>query len=211
MYRPSHFREDDPAAVTAFLSAHPLATLVGATAAGPVAEHLPMTLVRTPDGAPILVGHVARANDVWRQLPDGAPVIAVFTGASAYVTPSWYAAKRTTGEVVPTWNYSVVHARGTVRFSHDPDTLRAIVGRLTDVFEAARPAPWRVDDAPVSYVDGMLRAIVGVEIAVERFEAKVKASQNRSADDRARVADGLLETGVPPEHLHEVVRPDRER
>jgi transcriptional regulator len=120
-------------------------------------------------------------------------VVAVFHGPQAYVTPSWYPSKAATHKVVPTWNYAVVHAHGVLQAVEDAPWLHRLVSGLTATHEAARPVPWAVDDAPPEYVAQMLRAIVGVRIRVTRLVGKWKVSQNRSADDRAGVAAGLLQ------------------
>src|SRR5262249_22309736 len=137
-----------------------------------------------------LVGHVARANPLWRDADNGS-VLAVFQGAQAYVSPSWYPSKAATGQVVPTWNYTVAQAHGKLRAIDDAEWLRALVGSLTQQHEGNRAAPWHVSDAPDDYIDKMLRAIVGIEIAVHRLEGKWKHSQNRSTADRQGVAEGL--------------------
>lgn len=205
VYRPPHFREDDPARLDAVVRAHPLATLVAHVDGALVANHLPLQLVRDA-GRAVLRGHVARANDVWRLLAPGAPVLAIFQGADGYVTPSWYEAKTTTGEVVPTWNYAVVHAHGTIRFYDDRERLHALVRALTDERERSRATPWAVDDAPVAYVERMISGIVGLEIDVVRYEGKFKSSQNRSAEDRQRVDAGFEQDGRGAEERRELVR-----
>lgn len=145
-----------------------------------------------------LVAHFARANRHWSRITDGSPALAVVTGPDAYVSPGWYASKREHGKVVPTWNYSAVHLRGTVTVHDDADFLRAAVTRLTEAHEASREEPWAVTDAPADYISKQLRAIVGVEIRVEEVEAKAKLSQNRSEEDRAGVAAGLRDQGRDP-------------
>lgn len=147
-----------------------------------------------------VIAHIARANDHWREIVDGAPALMVCTGAQAYVTPSWYAGKAEHGRVVPTWNYSTVHLLGRVHLHDDPDFVRRAVTSLTDRHEQVRPEPWAVTDAPPKFVDGQLRAIVGIELRVERVEAKAKLSQNRSAEDQAAVAAGLA-VGTPEESV----------
>jgi transcriptional regulator len=148
-----------------------------------------------------LVGHLARANAHWRRIVDGSPALAIVTGPDTYVSPSWYATKAEHGRVVPTWNYSVVHLRGAVTVHDDPEWVRGLVTRLTDRHEHARAEPWAVTDAPVDYVDKNLRPIVGVELVVESIEAKAKLSQNRSDEDRAGVATGLVADGRDPDGL----------
>jgi transcriptional regulator len=192
MYLPAHFEQHDRAALHALMRERPLATLVVATPEGPTADLIPLML---SDDALSLQGHVARANPLWRHA-DGAPVLAVFSGPEAYVSPGWYASKREHGKVVPTWNYTMVQARGTLRAVPDAPWLRALVVRLTAHHEASQAAPWAVDDAPEDYVQQMLRAIVGIEITLESLRGKWKVSQNRSAADRAGVAAGLRDAAM---------------
>jgi len=142
-----------------------------------------------------LVMHMARANQHWKAIEPGTPALATVTGPEAYVSPGWYAAKAEHGKVVPTWNYSAVHFTGRVTVVHDPGWLREAVSWLTDLHEAGREAAgheaWSVDDAPERYVTGQLRAIVGIQVEVEKVEAKAKLSQNRSEADRVGVVSGL--------------------
>lgn len=190
MYNPGQFRVDAPGRLHALMREHPLATLVVHGPEGLEAAHLPLQLQEV-DGGAVLRGHVARANPLWRTIGAGCPALAVFHGPQAYVSPGWYPSKRVDGRVVPTWNYAVVHAHGTLSAVDDPAWLEAQVRALTDAHEAEREAPWSVDDAPGDYVARMLQGIVGIELAVARLEGKWKMSQNRSADDRAGVVAGL--------------------
>jgi transcriptional regulator len=142
-----------------------------------------------------LVMHMAKANPHWKAIEPDTPALAVVTGPEAYVSPAWYATKAEHGKVVPTWNYSAVHFTGRLTVEHDAEWLREAVTWLTDLHEAGRAAAghqaWSVDDAPAKYVEGQLRAIVGIQLAIERVEAKAKLSQNRSEADRAGVVAGL--------------------
>jgi transcriptional regulator len=190
MYLPPHFEQRDPAALRALMREHPLAALVSLGEGGLTADHVPLEFDATAGEHGTLFGHVARANPLWR-VAAGVPVMAVFSGPQAYVSPSWYPSKAATHKVVPTWNYTVVHAHGVMEAVEDAPWLRALVGRLTDHHETARAAPWSVDDAPPDYVQPMLRAIVGIRIPVTRLVGKWKVSQNRSEADRLGVADGL--------------------
>nr|WP_315246845.1 FMN-binding negative transcriptional regulator [uncultured Albidiferax sp.] len=195
-YLPKHFEETDPATLHALVHAHPLATWVVPQTDGELlVNHIPFLLDadRGPHGT--LVGHVARANPVWRAITAAASV-AVFQGPEAYVSPSWYPSKPVHGKVVPTWNYAVVHAHGTARVFDDRAQLLALVTRLTALHEAPLAQPWQVADAPEAYIDTMLGAIVGIEIPVQRWVGKWKISQNRSADDRLGVAAGLQARGT---------------
>lgn len=147
-----------------------------------------------------LVFHLARANQHWKAIVPDSPALAVVTGAEGYISPSWYATKAEHGKVVPTWNYSAVEFRGRVTVHEDPGWLRDAVTRLTDLHEEARVERWLVTDAPEDYVRKQLRAIVGVEMLVERVEGKAKLSQNRSDEDRTGVIDGLRREGGGREH-----------
>jgi transcriptional regulator len=197
MYVPAHFAEPRIEVLHAALAGGGLATLVSAGPGGFDASHVPLLI--EPDPGPLgrLVGHVARANPQWSATPDGSEALAILLGPDAYVTPSWYATKRETGKVVPTWNYVAIHAHGTVRFFHERERLLDLVTRLTDRHERARAHPWKVDDAPADYVDGMLAGIVGVELTITRLEGKWKASQNRNEADRRGVEQGLRSEGRP--------------
>lgn len=189
MYVPKHFRETRVDRLHAIVRAHPFATLVTMTDAGPDACHLPLVL--DEDGASgLLRGHVARANPVWHEA-DGREVLVIFQGPDAYVSPSHYASKAEHGRVVPTWNYVVVHARGVLRAVSDAPWLRELVGRLTDEHERERRAPWAVDDAPDDYVTGMLEAIVGIEVPVTALVGARKLSQNKRGADLEGVRTGL--------------------
>ena len=207
MYLPELFREQRFDVLREFIRAHPLSTLIASGSEGLSADLVPMLLSGT-EGNCRLRGHVARANPVWKRVAAGAPVLALFTGAQHYVSPNLYPSKRDTGEVVPTWNYSVVHARGRIDWIPDAEWLRGLVGELTDEQERAQPAPWHISDAPPRFLDTMLKAIVGFQIEVETLVGKFKASQNRSVRDRGGVRAAFAAEGLSPEVLAEIVRGD---
>ena len=190
MYLPPYFEQQDRVALQALMREHPLAALVTSGPDGLTADHVPLEFDATAGEHGTLVGHVARANPLW-QSAAGKPVLAIFRGPQAYVSPSWYPSKAGTHKVVPTWNYAVVHAHGVLEAVDDAPWLRELVGRLTDRHEAPRPAPWSVGDAPADYVQAMLRAMVGIRIPIQRLVGKWKVSQNRSQADREGVAQGL--------------------
>lgn len=209
MYLPAAFDQSDAAICAALLQAHPLGLLItqagpGVDAAAPravSANPMPWHLEGAAPGSDTsrwrLVGHVARANPVWRDADPAAEVLVVFQGPQAYVSPGWYPGKREHGKVVPTWNYATVQVRGRLIVHDDPVWLHALVSRLTNHHEAAMPAPWAVDDAPPDYVQQMLAAIVGVEIEVSTVVGKFKLSQNRGRADREGVEQGLRTLDEP--------------
>ncbi len=195
MYVPAHFNEDRIGALHDLIRSSGLATLVSMTAEGLIASHAPLML--DPDPAPYgtLIGHLAKANPHARSADAAVQTLVIFQGPDGYITPSYYAAKREHGKVVPTWNYTAVHAYGTLEAFDDPARLLAVVTRLTERNETPRAQPWAVSDAPDDFIQGMLRGIVGIALPIARLEGKVKMSQNRPAADIAGVVDGLRADG----------------
>ncbi len=200
MYQPTHFVEGDSERLLALMRAAPLATLIRSGAGELAVDVIPLAVDRLAGGWR-LTGHVARANPLWQEA-DGHPVLALFHGPQAYVSPNWYPSKAQHGKAVPTWNYQIVQAHGRLRAIDDAAWVHALVTRLTDRHEEGRAAPWHVTDAPADYIAATQRAIVGIEIEVTRLEGKFKLSQNRSAEDRAGVISGLADdaaTGLQPD------------
>jgi len=205
MYLPRHFTWTELAEIESFVDSAGAADLVTFDGTRPVATLLPVIWDRparpepaagaaaVADGAEYgrLLGHVAIANLQWQTAAPGAQALAIVHGPQAYISPSWYESKTRHGRVVPTWNYQTVHLTGSVTFHQDAEWLRTLVSRLTRRHEGGREHPWAVTDAPPEYIDGQLRAIVGVELLITAVEAKQKLSQNRSEADRAGVVAGL--------------------
>jgi transcriptional regulator len=190
MYLPAHFDERRPEVLQGLVRTHPLGLLVTQGETGLQANSIPFFLDAGPGPHGTLRAHVARANPVWREAA-GSEALVVFQGPQAYISPGWYPSKAEHGKVVPTWNYAMVQARGTLRAIDDAEWLREFVTRLTTTHEATQSRPWAVSDAPPAFVDTMLRAIVGIEIELTALVGKWKVSQNRSAADRAGTAAGL--------------------
>ncbi|MBI6975323.1 MULTISPECIES: FMN-binding negative transcriptional regulator [Pseudomonas] len=191
MYTPRAFALDDLPEIQQLIQHTRLAQLVTVGENGLQASHLPLLL--NPDEGPngTLYGHLAKANPQWRELQNGSEALVIFAGAEAYISPAFYPAKAEHGKVVPTWNYIAVHAYGKPEVFSDDERLLKVVTALTDRHESGRAQPWRVSDAPADYIDGMLKAIVGFALPIERLVGKRKLSQNRSAADMAGVRDGL--------------------
>ncbi len=185
----------DRAALFALMESHPLGAWVCHGRDGLVANHVPFLLDRSRGPFGTLIGHVSRANSVGRELASAGPSVVMFQGAQTYVTPGWYPGKAEHGEVVPTWNYVVAHAHGVARAVEDRDWVFDMLRRLTEVHEAARPSPWSISDAPATFMDKMMRAIVGIEIPINRLEGKLKASQDEAMPDRLGTVRGLREQG----------------
>lgn len=190
MYLPPSFREDRREVQFDLIRSHPLGLLISGGAGGLMANAVPFTAY--PDeGAGVLRVHVARANPQWQELAGVTECLVVFQGPQAYISPTWYPSKAENHQTVPTWNYATVHVWGRPTIHEDTAWLRRQIDDLTAAHEGKRPQPWKVSDAPADYVAAQLKAIVGIEIAVTRIEAKWKMSQNRNEADRRGVIAGL--------------------
>jgi len=195
MYRPKTFIEDDRTELVRFMRAYPLATLV--TFGGEIlTTHVPV-LVAHADDEVIIRGHLARANPQWEATDANVRAALIFRGPSHYISPNWYPSKREHGRAVPTYDYEVVEARGTIRFFHDDPALRAVVSELTVEHERRVGESWNIDQAPETYIEAMLQAIVGFEVRVDELAGAYKLSQNRSQADRDSVAAALDALGTP--------------
>ena len=194
MYIPKHFEITDTPWCHALIRAQGFAAMITADDAGvPFATHLPILVdpARGPLGT--LRGHVARANPHWRYLAAGRPTLVIFSGAHAYISPSWYA----THPSVPTWNYVAVHATGTGALVEDPARVTTLLADLVRTYEGTGPGAWSFEGLAADYVAGMQRAIVAFEIPIERLEGKAKLSQNRDAVDQARTREALASADDP--------------
>ena len=197
MYIPPQFAEARPEVLQRIVRDNPLGVLVTHGSQGLDADHIPFIL--DPEAGPhgTLRAHVARANDVWQRCPTGTPVMVVFRGAQAYISPSWYPSKHETHRLVPTWNYEVVHAHGTITIHDDERFVRRLVAQLTRLHEAAEPRPWKMGDSAPEFIDGLLRAIVGIEITLTSLVGKRKLSQNREPRDVQGAVDALAARQQP--------------
>ena len=191
MYEPSHFKVEDREQLHAVIPPPPLATLVTVGEGGLIANPLPIVLHPEEGGTGVLRAHLARPNAQWKAIAAGAETLVIFTGVERYVTPAWYATKRETGKVVPTWNYVTVQVRGPARAIEDPAWLRAQLESLTRQQEAPRAEPWAVTDAPEPFIAAQARGIVGIEVEIVSILGKFKLSQNRREDDKLGVFNGL--------------------
>ncbi len=186
MYVPPAFAIDEDEA-QAIMQAASLPVLVTqAHGGGIMATHLPLTLAQPR----LLIGHIARANKQWQAYDATAEAMAIFAGVDGYISPSLYATKAETGRVVPTWNYEAVHAYGRLEILQSADDLLPIVTALTKRYEAGRPKPWAVQDAPADYLAAQLKGIVGIVLHVSRLEGARKLSQNKTPADQAGVIAG---------------------
>jgi len=195
MYNPPYFPEERTDVLHSLIREHSLAAVITMGPEGLIANHIPLILDAEAGPLGTLRGHVSRMNPQWRDSLPHVSALAIFQGPSAYITPSWYPSRQEAGKVVPTYNYVVVHAHGTLRTYEDPELLLRNVRALTELHEAPFAQRWSVDDAPEDFIRSQLKGIVGIEIPIARLEGKWKVSQNRVAADRQGVIDGLHESG----------------
>jgi transcriptional regulator len=195
MYRPDHHRVDDLSLMHTLMRARPLAALVSGGAEGLYATHLPTVLKDDgPYGA--IEFHLARANPHWKYLAERVEALMIFQGPEGYITPNWYPSKTEHAKVVPTWNYAVVHAYGRPEVMQDRDWMQRHVAELTAQQERNETEPWALADAPETFIEAMLRGIIGFRFVITRLEGKWKMSQNRDMKDRDGVVRGLRKRGA---------------
>jgi transcriptional regulator len=195
MYTPTHFEIRQPELLHRIIRAHPLGALVTQGPQGLDADHLPFEFDPGAGALGTLMAHVARSNPLWQRCPSGTPVLVIFRGAEGFISPSWYPSKHEAHRQVPTWNYEVVHAQGTLSVRDDERFVRGLVARLTRRHEAAEPRPWTMSDSAPEFIDGLLQQIVGIQIAITSLVGKAKLSQNKAPLDRLHAADTLAARG----------------
>jgi transcriptional regulator len=195
MHIPKHFEEHSLSEKQGLIRSQPLGSLITHSSAGLNANHIPFVYQDEPGPLGVLQAHVPRFNSLLEDIHSNAEVLVIFHGANGYISPNWYASKKESGKVVPTWNYQVVHVRGTAQIIDDRNWVLAQMESLTAQQEAGFVTPWKIDDAPADYTDKLLNSLLGVEISITRLEGKTKASQNQPAANRASVIAGLSEQG----------------
>jgi transcriptional regulator len=195
MYIPAHFAETRPEELQRIIREHPLGMLVTHGSVGLDADHIPFEFDADEGTHGVLIAHVARANPLWQRCPTGTPVMVVFRGAEAYISPNWYPSKHETHRQVPTWNYEVVHVHGTITVHDDERFARRIVARLTRRHEATEAKPWKMGDSAPEFINEQLRHVVGIEITITSVVGKVKLGQNKEPRDRLGAADNLEARG----------------
>jgi transcriptional regulator len=197
MYMPKHHEETDVSVLQSLIRAHPLGAWATQGQGELIVNHIPFLIDASHGDLGTLVGHVARANDVWQTFSRTVPSVVIFQGAESYITPSWYPSKHAHGKAVPTWNYVVVHAHGMPEVIESKAWLLEHLNELTNTHEADQSLPWKVADAPAEFTKRMIEGIVGIEIPVSRLIGKWKVSQNKQDSDKLGVVAGLLEKEDP--------------
>jgi transcriptional regulator len=199
MYLPKHYEAPGTEALHRLIADYPLGALVVNGPGGLDANHLPFELQAEEGGHGRLIAHVARANPLWKEVPDGSDALVIFReSAGAYVSPNWYPSKHEQHRQVPTWNYRVVHVHGRLRIRDDEKFVRGVVARLTRRHEAQTgdARPWKMSDSSKEYIDQMVGMIVGIELEIARLVGKWKLSQNREQRDLVNAAEELRKRGA---------------
>lgn len=195
MYTPKVFEERNTSDMLNLMQAYPFAALITNGVGGLSAEHIPF-LIKVDGGDQItLQAHVAKSNQLWEANTNGEAVLVVFQGENSYISPNWYPSKIADNKVVPTWNYSAVHVKGSIKFIHDSAWKLSLLNDLTSRHEESQKTPWSMTDAPIAFIEKLLPAIVGIEISVNCLQGKSKLSQNQPAENKKGVKDGLESIG----------------
>ncbi len=197
MYLPTHFQHENLANLIELIQQYPLATVVITDSDGALeVNHLPLEYDAQAGEFGVLRGHIAKTNPMFDLLNESVEVYVIFQASDAYISPNWYEGKQEHHRVVPTWNYRVVHVKGTIRKVADEKYLRGILARLTRQHEASQPVPWKMGDAPNDFIEEQLEKIIAIEIDIQSIIGKFKVSQNRSLEDTTRVAKALADNNV---------------
>lgn len=193
MYNPPQFRMQDLALARQLIDEHPLALLIGPDADGhSFASHLPLSWGGEGEASEDgwwLEGHMARANPQHAWLATQPELLVVFNGPGGYVSPRLYDTQLS----VPTWNYLALHVRGRLELVDEALAKDRLLKRLIAQHEPGYAAQWM--GLPEDFQHKLLGAIVGFRIHVQRWEAKAKLSQNRTASERARLRERYAQEG----------------
>ena len=190
MFQPPYFKQKDNNGMLEFIRNDPLATIVTQSENGLTVNHIPL-LLKTRQNSNVLQGHIAKANNMWKDYQAEKESVAIFTGPQSYISPNWYPSKKRDHKAVPTWNYTAVHARGLIKFIHDKDWLLEHLTNLSDFNEQNMQKPWHLSEAPEDYIKSMLPAIVGFEMEITNMSGQSKMSQNHNVENRQGVISGL--------------------
>ena len=190
MHIPKQFKQESNTELLELMREYPFATLITHSTSGMEANHLPISLAWQEDKL-YLHAHIAKVNSLWQSVAESSEVLVVFNGPNCYISPNHYPTKQQTGKAVPTWNYVAVHVKGSISFIHDAAWIYRALENLTAEHESGLDNPWAMSDAPAPYIDKMLPAIVGIEIAVTSITGQWKLSQNQPTVNQIGVVEGL--------------------
>lgn len=201
MYTPNHFREADVQEFIDLMRLNPLGIIVWQSANGLTADHVPLFYKNNK-----LIGHIAKANPMGKETIT-SPVLVIFQGANAYISPNWYPTKQEDHKAVPTWNYATVHVHGQINFMAENKDKRHILQELTAIHEATEETPWSMADAPADYTEKMINGVIGIEIIISKIEGKWKVSQNQPSKNKQGVVENLQKrTGSNPEKMIDYIK-----
>lgn len=193
MYSPNFYRVDDRKLVDELITSESFAAMITPALPEPIVSHLPFLLDESEAEKPRLLSHMARANPHWKAFAQTPGTMLVYQGPHAYVSPAWYEPKP---DNVPTWNYAVVHVRGTAKIVDDRERSYEVMKKLVDAFETKYETAWKLPEPSNAGIDALMKAIVVFEIVDLEFEAKFKLSQKHSETNRKNVIDGLEARGA---------------
>ncbi|HAS8590288.1 TPA: FMN-binding negative transcriptional regulator [Vibrio vulnificus] len=196
MFIPAKFRQDNIDEMISVMRGYPFVALVAYTGTNVEVVHIPVSVESTETNI-VLKSHIAKANPFWKVVEEHSKVLVIFNGAHSYISPSYYPTKAEHGRAVPTWNYVVVHAKGSINYLHEPQAVYQILETLTDEQEAQFDLPWSMSDAPSDFIEKLQKAVVGIEIQVESLEGKWKVSQNQPVENKQGVIEGLQASTNP--------------
>ena len=186
MFVPKHFEFEGRDALLKFIEAYSFGVLITHGEAGYEASHLPV-VVNAEENCLYL--HLARANSQVKALTECDKALIVFSGEHAYLSPRWYVSNNN----VPTWNYSAVHVSVTATALDQAGTV-GVVDALSAVNESGFDTPWSSAQVDQLRLDALYRGIVGFRLNIETLQGKRKLSQNKNAEDRQSVIQGLQAT-----------------
>ena len=186
MYIRSPHREEDISKILEFISQNDFATLVSFDGEKPVATHLLLSAEQTETGEIFLEGHIARANQQWKTFDESKEVLAIFLGANAYLSPTWYEKPQ---ESVPTWNYISAHIYGIPRIAEDEGELFDLMKKLVGKYESN--SDYKLENLPSDYLSKQLKGIVGFRIEVTKMEASYKLAQTLDSHSYENVISHL--------------------
>jgi len=197
MYVPKHFKEVRKDEIIRIINNFPLATIVVNTKNGLLGNHLPLLVNKSSSEKIELIGHIAKANSLYREAPDNHDALVIFRSEDAYISPNWYPSRKKNREHVPTWNYQAVHLHGNISFSKEKKFLLKTVEQLTKVFEETsnNEYDWNINSISSKFMTAMLDEIIGIKIVVSKQVAKSKLSQNREKEDINNVYKELKNEG----------------
>lgn len=190
-HSPEHFSEIEDRRVRELIEQNSFATVFSYMDGGePSINHLPLVLSREEGEEKVLLGHMSKQNPQWIQFQKNPKCTMVIHGPHTYITPTWY----TSGRDVPTWNYAVVHLHGRIELIESFEEQVKILKVLTAHFEDPSPKPW-IFELPEDLASPRVleSSIISFKFHIQKYEAKFKLSQNRSAADQQGVIKGLSE------------------